>query len=162
ATSYLSLRSGVKDANKRLPAGTAETLTQQNSLILSTPTNILILGSDHANQPGHEGERSDSIMVIRTDPSRHRISYLSIPRDLRVPIPGVGDTKINAAMSAGGVPLAVRTVSTYTGLPINHVVVVDFPQFKDVIDAMGGITVNVPERIRSVFDCPLKKAQCAT
>jgi len=160
--SYVSLQRGVKDANARLPNGTAETLTHQNSLMLSTPTNILILGSDHANQPGHEGERSDSIMVIRTDPSRHRISYLSIPRDLRVPIPGVGDTKVNAAMSAGGVPLAVKTISTYTGLPINHVVVVDFPQFKDVIDAMGGITVNVPERIQSVFDCPLKKAQCAT
>ena len=161
--SYFSLRSGVKEANKRLPAGTAETLTHQSSLMLSTPTNILVLGSDHANQPGHEGERSDSIMVIRTDPSRHRVTYLSIPRDLRVPIQGVGDTKINAAMSAGGPPLAVKTVASYTGLPINHVIVVDFAQFKDVIDALGGITVNVPERIISKFDCPLKtNAQCAT
>jgi LCP family protein required for cell wall assembly len=161
--SYLQLRSGVKDANMRLPAGTAETLTHQNSLILSTPTNILILGSDHANQPGHEGERSDSIMVIHTDPSRHRVVYLSIPRDLRVPIQGVGDTKINAAMSAGGPPLAVKTISSYTGLPVNHVIVVDFPQFKDVIDALGGITVNVPERIISKFDCPLKtNTQCAS
>jgi LCP family protein required for cell wall assembly len=160
--SYFSLQSGVKDANKRLPAGVDATLAHQNSLMLSTPTNILMLGSDHANQPGHEGERSDSMMVIRTDPSRHRIVYLSIPRDLRVPIEGVGDTKINAAMATGGVPLAVKTVAAYTGLPINHVAVVDFPQFKDVIDAMGGITVNVPERIQSVFDCPLKKAQCAT
>ena len=160
--SYFSLRSGVKEANKRLPAGTAETLTHQSSLILSTPSNMLILGSDHANQPGHEGERSDSIMVIRTDPARHRIVYLSIPRDLRVPIAGVGDTKINAAMSAGGPPLAVKTISSYTGLPINHVIVVDFAQFKDVIDALGGITVNVPERIVSKFDCPLKtNAQCA-
>ena len=82
-------------------------LAHQNSLMLSTPTNILMLGSDHANQPGHEGQRSDSIMVIRTDPSRHRIVYLSIPRDLRVPIEGVGDTKINAAMQTGGAPLAI-------------------------------------------------------
>jgi LCP family protein required for cell wall assembly len=161
--SYLALRSGVKDANKRLPPGTAETLTHQNSLMLSTPTNILVLGTDHANQPGHEGQRSDSIMVIRTDPSRHRVVYLSIPRDLRVPIQGVGDTKINAAMQAGGAPLAVKTISSYTGLSINHVIVVDFAQFKDVIDALGGITVNVPERIISKFDCPLKtNAQCAT
>src|SRR6476620_3037369 len=54
--SYFSLRSGIKSANERLPAGAAEALDNQNSLILSTPTNILLLGTDHANQPGHEGQ----------------------------------------------------------------------------------------------------------
>src|SRR5262249_15011606 len=83
--SYLSLRNGVKDANKRLPAGAEEALTHQNSLIFSSPTNILLLGTDHANQPGHDTEHSDSIMIVRTDPSRRRIVYLSIPRDLRLP-----------------------------------------------------------------------------
>ena len=161
AASYLSLQHGVKVANDRVPSGTSEVLAQQNSLLLSTPTNILILGSDHANLPGREGERSDSIMLLRSDPSRHRIVYLSIPRDLRVPIEGVGDTKINAAMSAGGAPLAIKTVASYTGLPINHVITVDFPRFREVIDALGGITINVPERILSNFDCPLKtSAEC--
>jgi LCP family protein required for cell wall assembly len=161
AASYLSLRSGIKDANKRLPTGTEEALTHQDSLILSTPTDILLLGTDHANQPGHETQHSDSIMLIRTDPSRHRVVYLSIPRDLRVTVPGVGDTKINAAMQSGGPPLAIRTVSSYTGLQVNHVIIVDFSQFKDVIDALGGITVDVPERIISKFDCPLKtNAEC--
>jgi len=155
-TSYLSFRSGVKDANKRLPTGTEEALSHQNSLLLSTPTDILLLGTDHANQPGHETQHSDSIMVIRTIPSVHRVVYLSIPRDLRVPIPGVGDTKINAAMQSGGPPLAIKTIESYTGLAINHVIIVDFSQFKDVIDALGGITVDVPERIISKFDCPLK------
>ena len=161
ALSYFSLQRGVKVANDRVPTGTSEVLTHQNSLLLSTPTNILILGSDHANLPGREGERSDSIMLLRSDPSRHRIVYLSIPRDLRVPIEGVGDTKINAAMSAGGAPLAIKTVASYTGLPINHVITVDFPRFREVIDALGGIEVNVPERILSNFDCPLKtSAEC--
>ena len=161
AASYLSLQRGVKVANDRVPAGTSEVLTHQNSLLLSTPTNILILGSDHANLPGREGERSDSIMLLRSDPSRHRIVYLSIPRDLRVPIEGVGDTKINAAMSAGGAPLAIKTVASYTGLPINHMITVDFPRFREVIDALGGITITVPERILSNFDCPLKtSAEC--
>ena len=159
--SYFSLQRGVKVANERVPDGTSEALTHQDSLLLSTPTNILLLGTDHANLPGREGERSDSIMLIRTDPSRHRIVYLSIPRDLRVPIEGVGDTKINAAMSAGGAPLAIKTVASYTGLPINHVITVDFPRFREVIDALGGITINVPERILSNFDCPLKtQAEC--
>jgi anionic cell wall polymer biosynthesis LytR-Cps2A-Psr (LCP) family protein len=142
--SYFAFRSGVTAANKRLPAGAAEALDHQDSLVLSTPTNILILGTDHANQPGHETQHSDSIMLIRTDPSRHRVAYLSIPRDLRVPIEGVGDTKINAAMQSGGAPLAIKTVASYTGLAVNHVIIVDFSQFKDVIDALGGITVDVP------------------
>jgi LCP family protein required for cell wall assembly len=159
--SYLSFRSGVEAANKRLPAGTAEALDHQNSLILSTPTDILLLGTDHANQPGHETQHSDSIMLIRTDPSLHRVVYLSIPRDLRAAVPGVGDTRINAAMQSGGPPLAIKTIRSYTGLPVNHVIIVDFSQFKDVIDAVGGITVDVPERIVSKFDCPLKtNAEC--
>ncbi len=95
-------------------------------------------------------------MLIRTDPSLHRVVYLSIPRDLRATVPGIGDTKINAAMQSGGPPLAIRTIRSYTGLKVNHVIIVDFSQFKDVIDAVGGITVDVPERIVSKFDCPLK------
>jgi LCP family protein required for cell wall assembly len=159
--SYLSVRSGVNAANERLPAGAEEALSHQDSLIFSTPTNILLLGTDHANQPGHETQHSDSIMLIRTDPSRHKVVYLSIPRDLRVTVPGVGDTKVNAAMQSGGPPLAIRTIATYTGLRVNHVIIVDFSQFKDTIDALGGITVDVPERIISKFDCPLKtNAEC--
>ena len=95
-------------------------------------------------------------MLLRTDPSRHQLTYLSIPRDLRVPIPGIGDSKVNAAMQSGGPPLAIKTIQYYTGLPINHVIIVDFARFKDVIDALGGITVDVPEQIVSKFDCPLK------
>jgi polyisoprenyl-teichoic acid--peptidoglycan teichoic acid transferase len=154
-TSYLAVHSGITAANKRLPAGTTEALSGQGSLLLSSPTNILLLGTDHAQQAGHTTDNhSDSMMIIRTDPSRHRVNYLSIPRDLRVPIPGIGDAKINAAMQSGGPPLAIKTVESYTGLTINHVIIVDFAQFKDVIDAVGGITVNVPERIISKFDCP--------
>ena len=158
---YLSLQRGVEKANEQVPAGTEEALTHQDSLILSEPTNILLLGTDHSNWPGHETQRSDSIMVIHTDPPRHRVVYLSIPRDLRVPIEGVGDTKINAAMSTGGPPLAIRTIAAYTGLPINHVIVIDILRFREVIDALGGITIDVPERILSRFECPLTtQAQC--
>src|SRR3989442_6654696 len=161
--SYFSFRGGVEAANKRLPAGAAAALTHQSSLLLSTPTDILLLGSDHGQIAGHEADQhSDSIMLIRTDPSRHRVSYLSIPRDLRVPVPGLGDSKVNAAMQSGGPALAIRTIQSYVGLPINHVIVVDFSQFEQVIAALGGITVNVPERIVSKFDCPYPtNARCA-
>ena len=160
--SWLSVRGGVKAANARLPEKAKVELVHQDSLILSTPTDILVLGTDHAQKAGREtANRSDSIMIIRTDPDRHRVSFLSIPRDLRVPIPGYGDAKVNAAMQVGGPALAIKTIEAYTGLPINHVIVADFGQFADLIDALGGVTIDVPERIISNFDCPYDAARCA-
>jgi LCP family protein required for cell wall assembly len=165
---YLSVRSGVKDANARLPAGTTSVLAPDSGLLLSNPTNILLLGTDHASngQVGRSSdEHSDSMMLLRTDPSRHRLIYLSIPRDLRASIPGYGDQKINAAMQLGGPKLAIRTVDELFGksLQVNHVVLVDFGSFEKLIDAVGGITVNVPENILSnKFDCPYDTQRCAT
>lgn len=156
---YLSVSGGVSDANKRLPPGTTSALTKQNGLILDSPTNILLLGTDHATngQAGRSSdEHSDSMMLLRTDPGRHRITYLSIPRDLGVSIDGIYQ-KINAAMQIGGAKLAIQTVDRLLGsqLPVNHVVLVDFEQFQKLIDAVGGITVDVPEKILSNrFDCP--------
>jgi len=159
---YLSVNSGVADANRRLAPGTTSVLTKQNGLILDSPTNILLLGTDHStNQPGRStDEHSDSMMLVRTDPSRHRITYLSIQRDLGVTINGVYQ-KINGAMQLGGPKLAVETVDQLLGsqLPVNHVAVVDFSSFKKLIDAVGGIDVNVPENILSnLFDCPYSTA----
>jgi LCP family protein required for cell wall assembly len=124
--------------------------------MLSHPSVILLLGTDHsANAERSGAHRSDSIMLLRTDPGRHRLVYLSIPRDLRVPIPGHGDDKINAAFQIGGPELAIRTVQGFTGLPVNHVVTVDFGEFQSLIDKVGGIDINVPAPILSNrFDCP--------
>ena len=94
-------------------------------------------------------------MIVRTDPSHHRLAYLSIPRDLLVSIPTVGTAKINAAYQYGGPALAIKTIEAFTGIPIDHVVIVDFDSFKELIDAEGGITIDVPENILSNrFDCP--------
>ncbi len=163
AASYLSFRSGIKAANHRLPTSAKAALTKQGGLLLSRPTTILLLGTDHNDTSARAADRhSDSIMLVHTDPGRHLIAYLSIPRDLRVEIPGYGNGKINSAMQLGGPALALKTVSAFTGLPINHVAVVDLASFKQLIDALGGITVNVPERILSNrFDCPFKtQARC--
>jgi polyisoprenyl-teichoic acid--peptidoglycan teichoic acid transferase len=162
---YLSVSSGVKDANARLPHNVPPVLTADNGLLFSNPTTILLLGTDHATGKGAQGrstdQHSDSMTLLHTDPSRHRLVYLSIPRDLRVTIPGQGTAKINAAMQIGGTKLAVQTVDALVGkaLPVNHVVIVDFNQFVKLIDAVGGITVNVPEEILSNrFDCPYPTA----
>jgi len=157
---YLSVRSGVSAANKRLAPGTTSVLSKQNALLLSSGTNILLLGTDHSTngQPGRSADQhADSMMLLRTDPSRHRLTYLSIPRDLRASIPGYGQQKINAAMQIGGPKLAVQTADELfgPGLQVNHVVVVDFGAFMQLIDAVGGIDVNVPQNILSNrFDCP--------
>jgi LCP family protein required for cell wall assembly len=160
---FLSFRGGVAKANKRVGFATRAALANQDSLLLSSPTDLLLLGTDHANSDARANDQhSDSIMVVRTDPSHHRIAYLSIPRDLRVPIPGHGDSKINAAFQIGGPPLAIRTVSNFLGLPINHVLVVDFGSFRQLIDDVGGITIDVPAPILSNrFDCPYaSQARC--
>ena len=161
---YLAFRSGIKDANKRLDPLAARALTPQKGLLLSNASNILVLGADAGSKSrqGTQG-RSDTIILIRTDPDNHKIALLSIPRDLRVEIPRHGTQKINAAYAFGGPTLAVKTVERVTGLRMNHVVVVDFSTFGEVVDALGGVTINVPHPILSnKFECPRHtQAQCA-
>jgi polyisoprenyl-teichoic acid--peptidoglycan teichoic acid transferase len=163
--SYLSFRSGVEDANARLDDGARAALAPQDGMLMTTPTTILLLGTDHSQTIADRASarRSDSMMLVRTDPDRGRISYLSIPRDLRVEIPGHGINKVNAAFQLGGPALALQTVQSVTGVPVNHVVLVDFDDFKELIDAVGGITVDVPKPIVSnAFDCPYDAQRCQT
>ena len=109
--SYLSVSKGISDANARVPKPVLAELKSQNGMLSSTPTTILVLGTDGGTQPGRgDAHRSDSIMLIRTDPRKHRLAFLSIPRDLRVEIPGYGGAKINAASQLGGPALALKTV----------------------------------------------------
>ena len=104
-----------------------------------------MLGTDGGDRPGREGaNRSDSIMLLRTDPGKRRLAFLSIPRDLQVEIPEVGVAKINAANQIGGPALALRTVEDLTGLDVNHVAFVDFDRFEELVDAVGGIDVERP------------------
>jgi LCP family protein required for cell wall assembly len=162
--SYLAVSSGVSEANDRVPAGVRRQLAKNDGAMISTPSTILVLGTDGGTQKGRAGaNRSDSIMLIRTDPGKKRLAFLSIPRDLQVEIPEVGLAKINAANQIGGPALALRTVKDLTGLDVNHVVFVDFDRFRELIDAVGGIDVVVPRKIRSDrFDCPYKTAKrCA-
>jgi LCP family protein required for cell wall assembly len=154
--SWFAFSSGVSKANKQLTPDARSALVSQSGLLLSHPTTVLLLGTDNSQIGGRTGDRhSDSILLLRTDPSHHRLYYLSIPRDLTVPIPGYGTQKINAAFQIGGPALAIKTIRAFTGTDINHIVVVNFADFKDLINALGGIDVNVPKPIRSNrFDCP--------
>jgi len=112
--------------------------------------NILVLG---IGGQGHEAPNlSDTMMVISFDPKTKDAAMLSIPRDLYVKIPAGLNTKqqygkINAANAYGGPELAARTVANVIGVPIHYYVLIDFSGFKQAIDAVGGVDINVPTAI---------------
>lgn len=139
----LAVRSSVSQANERLDPRARAALSPSGS-ILTDPSTIMILGVD-------ESANSDTIQVMRFDPERQLLATLSIPRDLRVSVAGYGDQKINAAYAAGGSALAMKTVADYTGLPIDHVIIIDFNGLVQIVDALGGITLDNPGNMRSVF-----------
>jgi polyisoprenyl-teichoic acid--peptidoglycan teichoic acid transferase len=108
--------------------------------------NILILGSDKRADEEEDPGRSDTTMLIRLDPDRNAIAVMSIPRDLKVEIPGYGTGKFNEAYSYGGPKLTLQTVKQLTGLPINHVVNVDFLGFVRAVYAIGCVYTDVDRR----------------
>ena len=110
------------------------------------PENILILGSDKRANLQEDPGRSDTTMLLRLDPDRNAIAVMSIPRDLKVEIPEVGTEKFNAAYTYGGPRLTLRVVKELTGLPINHVVNVDFLGFVRAVDAIGCVYTDVDRR----------------
>ncbi|MBB4661709.1 LCP family protein [Conexibacter arvalis] len=114
---------------------------------LTSPNNVLILGSDQrpagTKEPGASTSgpsRSDTIMLWRVGGGES--ARLSIPRDTVVDIPGHGRQKINAAYAYGGAALSIDTIEQYLGIPVNHLIEVDFENFPKLIDALGGIDVT--------------------
>lgn len=113
-------------------------------------TNYLLLGSDKRDPDSEEartvtGQRSDVMMLVHVSADRTSAYVVSFPRDLYVPIPGHGSDRINAALAYGGVPLAVSTVQDYTGVPIDHVALIDFDGIQGLVDALGGVDVRVDQ-----------------
>lgn len=111
---------------------------------LTSPNNILVLGSDRrergSKEPGANTSgpsRSDTIMLIRTGGGHS--ARLSIPRDTALEIPGHGLQKINAAYAFGGPALSISAIQSYLHIPINHLVEVNFEDFPQLVDAMGGV-----------------------
>lgn len=108
-------------------------------------TNILVLGVDA--RPGDDHSRSDTMMLVSIDPELNKAAIISIPRDTRVDIPGSSFDKINAANYEGGPQMAVRTVEQLMDINIDNYVEMDFKGFKSIVDILGGVTINVPQRM---------------
>jgi LCP family protein required for cell wall assembly len=123
-----------------------------------TPNTILVIGSDARPKGTREGganvvgepSRSDTLMLIRT--GGFKSARLSIPRDTVVDIPGHGQDKINAAYAIGGPALTITTVERFLDVKINHLVEVNFDNFPDFIDALGGVDVTLPKPVRAELD----------
>ena len=107
---------------------------------------FLLVGSDVRAGSGETWGRSDTLLLARVYPETHAVSILSLPRDLAVPIPGYGTDKINAAFSYGGPELLIRTVSEWTGVPIDHYFQIGFEGFASMVDSLGGALVPVDQR----------------
>ena len=89
--------------------------------------------------------RADTLMLIRAGGGTFR--KLSIPRDSYAEIPGHETTKINAAFAFGGAALQIKTIEQFLGIKIDHVAIVDFTGFEELINAVGGVTVNLPHKL---------------
>jgi LCP family protein required for cell wall assembly len=112
------------------------------------PQTILLIGADTRKDDKKLGikARSDTMMLVRLDPSKKVTSVLSIPRDLRVVIPGRGVAKFNESYTLGGAKLVVRTIKDAFGLKVNHVAEVDFHGFAQAVDAIGCVYIDVDRK----------------
>ena len=112
--------------------------------LLSGKKNIVVMGCDIRKD---DVGRSDTLFVVMLDKSKKNAALLSVPRDTRVKIKGHGWDKINAAFAYGGQKLTRETVQDFLGIKINNYVVVDFQGFKGLVDAVGGVDINVEKRM---------------
>jgi polyisoprenyl-teichoic acid--peptidoglycan teichoic acid transferase len=115
------------------------------------PVNILIMGIDRVPEAKENTKeifsgRSDTMLLLRVDPENDSVSLMSIPRDTQVEIAGIGLTKINDANVRGGATLSARTVSTVLNdVPIDRYVRVSTESFRELVDLIGGVEINVPK-----------------
>ncbi len=145
------LLAGVGTAAALWYNGVLTTLRGDNQItnteeVVSTvePYYVLLLGGDSRDDTD-EDNRTDSIMIARVDETNKQVGILSIPRDTRVYIDGHGYCKINAAIEYGGYNRVVECVNNILGIKINYYAFIYFDGFKDLVEALGGVTVSVPE-----------------
>lgn len=167
--SFLAFAVSAQLQSFKLSGEAAEELSG-GAWMLTSPQTILVLGTDarppgtddgtstseecfeqqsrgeKPHEPCFEGEfRADTLMLIRAGGGAFR--KLSIPRDAYAEIPGQAPQKINGAFAFGGAALQIRTIEQFLGIEIDHVAIVDFSGFEDLIDAVGGVKVDVPEKL---------------
>lgn len=117
---------------------------EEGLLTAKDKSTIMIMGVDERED---DVGRSDTLMIATVDPKRSRAALLSVPRDTRVKIAGHGWDKINAAYAYGGERLTQRTVEDFLGVNMDHYVIINTHAFQKIIDAIGGIDIDVEKRM---------------
>ena len=149
---YHSINSGIArvDAFEDVP------VESRPEKVAPKAMNMLLLGSD-SRDPDLTGSRTDSIILAHLPGDRSSAQLISIPRDTWLHVPatkdgraGNRDAKVNAAFAWGGAALMVQTVEAFTGVRIDHVMLIDFAGFQQIIDAVGGIDINVDRSFTSI------------
>jgi len=140
---YQKFDRAVDKANKRVDTKTRAQLAADDGWLWRNGTTVALFGLDEAGLPAH----SDTILLMHFDAKSHTINQLSIPRDTLVDVEGYGRQKITQAMWYGGPSLALKTLKDYTGIPINHVMVVSFQGFPRLVNSVGGIDMYVPQTV---------------
>jgi LCP family protein required for cell wall assembly len=146
---------GKTEINKTKATDTDIKKTKQyiDAPVPDQPVIALVVGYDHRRGMGGDPGRSDTLMLVRIDPrgGKESVAMLSFPRDLRVPLYcnksyPFETNKINAAYNRCGAPGPLLTIKALTGIPINYVIKVNFRGFKQIVDKMGGIWIDVDHR----------------
>lgn len=121
-----------------------ETAVDDGLLTAKDKSTIMIMGVDERDD---DVGRSDTLMIASIDPKKNQAALLSVPRDTRVKIKGHGFDKINAAYAYGHERLSQDTVENLLGINIDHYIIINTKSFKNIIDAIGGIDIDVPKRM---------------
>ncbi|WP_409295888.1 LytR family transcriptional regulator [Peribacillus sp. SCS-26] len=137
---YKSLTSAVDTMHQPIDRKVSDKRGKAVTLDKKEPFSVLLLGVDERK---NDRGRSDSLIVLSVNPNKNSVQMLSIPRDTRTEIVGKGtQDKINHAYAFGGVEMAMNTVENFLDIPIDYFVQINMEGFKDIVDSVGGITVN--------------------
>jgi polyisoprenyl-teichoic acid--peptidoglycan teichoic acid transferase len=139
-TVYKSFRTAVDTMHEPVERKQSEKRPEPIVLEDKEPFSVLMLGDD--SRAGERG-RTDTIIVLTVNPNNNSVKMLSIPRDTRTEIVGKGfQDKINHAHAFGGVEMSMNTVENFLDIPIDYYIKVSMGGFKDIVDAVDGVTVN--------------------
>jgi LCP family protein required for cell wall assembly len=134
----------ANNAYTEIDRGEKSNLRDKKIEIGKDPFSILVMGIEDYSSGGQNG-RTDSLIVVTVDPNDKSMKMLSIPRDTLVTLPGIEEeTKINHAHARGGKELAIETVESFLDVPIDYFATVNFEGFKNIINIVDGVTVEVP------------------
>jgi len=137
---YNSLSNAVETMHSPIDREKSDKRTENVELEKAQPFSVLLLGVDERK---NDAGRSDSIIVLTVNPTENSVKMVSIPRDTRTEIIGKGKMdKINHAYAFGGVEMSMATVENFLDIPIDYFIQVNMEGFKDIVDAVGGVTVQ--------------------